>query len=238
MRLGGRKAAEQGAAGIRGRREGDGQVVEGGDDVICLLELGGRMRGGNGEDLAAGGFGGADAGGGVFEDEALGGRDAELLGAEAVGFGIGLAAGDVVCGDEVMGQGDAEETEAVAEDAFRGGGDDRPAIGRKRGEEWGYAGVEQGSGGVFGVEVFQAAEFGGEIKGRLGVADGVDGAATVGGVDGEGVFDAVEAGPAAPAALVGGSGADEDAVHIEEESLDGEGDLGHGVRVAVGISQR
>ena len=80
---------------------------------------------GDEDGVEAGGVGGLDAGDGVFEGEAELGRDAEALGGEQVGLGVGLAAGDLVAGDE-----DVEQLEqavvgelGLGERAAGGGGD-------------------------------------------------------------------------------------------------------------------
>ena len=116
---------------------------------------------------------------------------------------MGLAVGDVVGGDEVVREGDAGHVQPGLGEARRSGGNDRPGGWGKGSEECDGAGEGGGSGGVFGVEVFEATELGVGIEvGAKGV-DGVDGATSVGGVQGERAFHAVKLGPAEPAAFVG-----------------------------------
>lgn len=109
-------------AGIRGLpsvAQGDLQTLLGDqcgqgrevlDDQIGVEFVGlvgcGQRHGGH-----AGGAAGREARGGVLEDHAAGGVDAEGAGGEQVGLGVGLAAGDVVGGDERLGQ-DADGVEA------------------------------------------------------------------------------------------------------------------------------
>ena len=117
----------------------------------------------------------------------------------------------------------------MAKDALGRGGDDRPMVGQEHGEKLADAEVKQGSIGVFGVKVLHAAELGSNIEIRADSADRFDGAAAMRAVNGEGVFHAVEARPAQPAAFISADGADEDAVHVKEEGADGEGNSWHRV---------
>jgi hypothetical protein len=88
------------------------------------------------------------------------------------------------------------------------------------------AGKHFGAGVVLGVEVFEQGDLGAWVEVGAEGAESVYCAAAVGGVDGEGGLHAPECCPAEPCAGVGARGADEDAVHVEEDSVDGEGD-GH-----------
>jgi hypothetical protein len=72
------------------------------------------------EGLAAGGFAGLDAGGAVFDDQALGGFEAEAEGSVEVGLGVGLAVSDVICGDDGGGDGKADVAETVFHQALGG----------------------------------------------------------------------------------------------------------------------
>ncbi|TQJ86826.1 hypothetical protein FBY22_5657 [Streptomyces sp. SLBN-31] len=76
----------------------------------------------------SGGAAGREPRRGVLEDDAAGRVDAQLPGGEEVGLGVGLAAGDVVGGDQRLGQ-DADGVEAGLGQAPGGGGDDGPADG-------------------------------------------------------------------------------------------------------------
>jgi len=126
-----------------------------------------------------------------------------LFGTEFVGFGMGLAVGDVVGGDEVVREGDAGHVQPGLGEARRSGGNDGPGGWRKVCEECDGAGEGGSTGGVFCVEVFEATELGVGIEVGAKGADGVDGATAMCGVEGEGAFHAVKLGPAEPAAFVG-----------------------------------
>ena len=110
---------DAGIAGIVGEVEGKfagrgrggeadrGAVVD--DPVGALGEEVGIMRGGaNGKDAASSGFAGADAGRGVFDDDAVSRGNAESGGSGEIGFGIRLTTLDVTGGDEMADE--IEET--------------------------------------------------------------------------------------------------------------------------------
>ena len=63
--------------------------------------------GAQGEDTRAGGSSGADAGGGVFDDDTVGGSKFEQRGAFEIRIGEGFAARDVVAAHEAIGNGKA-----------------------------------------------------------------------------------------------------------------------------------
>lgn len=114
-----------------GDQHGQGREVR---DHEVGVELVGLVRCGQGHGGHARGAAGLESGRGVLEDDAVGRVDAESAGGEEVGLGVGLAAGDVVGGDEGLGQ-DADGVEAGLGEAPRGRGDDGPALAGQRVEE-------------------------------------------------------------------------------------------------------
>lgn len=76
---------------------GDGS--EGFRDGVGVGEFCSGVGGGDGEDGDAGAVGGFDANEGVFDDEAICGRNAEALGGEEKNGGIGFSIFNLLAGD-------------------------------------------------------------------------------------------------------------------------------------------
>ena len=153
-----------------------------------------------------------------------------------VRLGIGLTAGDVAGSDEVP---DVRPQPGGAQANFgesAGGGSDHSELrGRDGGEQ--FLGSREGDDvvDIFDFSAFHPFVFG-EMDGGIGVRqellDGSEAGAAVSSGDGEVGIEVVLAGPAGPDASNGGSGVNEDAVHVEEEAL--AGDWGHELKVGVG----
>ena len=177
--------------------------------------------GADGEDAAASGFAGADAGRGVFDDDALARREAEGGGTFEIGLGIGLAMLDVAGRDHVANERkDARGTKTDFGEFADGGGDDREAVRRDLGEQLGRAGEcdNVGDVGDFGLlhpEVLSEVGFGRGVGEEFLDADEAGAAVSL--LDNLDWVKAVLGGPCRPDAGHGGGGIHENAVHIEEQ---------------------
>ena len=89
-------------------------------------EFGVGRGGAQSKDAGAGGLSGADAGGSVFEDDAIGGSEAERGRAFEIRLGMGFAVGDVAGGDEMPRQRKAGGADADFGKRTGAGGDDGP----------------------------------------------------------------------------------------------------------------
>ena len=177
--------------------------------------------GADGEDAAASGFAGADAGRGVFDDDAVAGEKAESGGSLEVGLGIGLATLNVAGRDHVSNEmKNACGTKTDFGEFADGGGDDREAVRRDLGEQLGRAGEcdnvrDVGDFGLLHPEVLSEVGFGRGVGEEFLDAD--EAGAAVGLLDNLDWVKAVLGGPCRPDAGHGGRGIDKNAVHIEEQ---------------------
>jgi len=210
------KIAEGGGVGEANR----GAIV---DDPVGATgkEFGVAGGGADGKDAAARAFSRADAGRGVFDDDAVTGGKGKSGGAFEVGLGIGLATLDVAGRDHVTNKmKDARGTKTDFSEFADGGGDDREAVRRDLGKQLGGAGQSDNVGDVvdFGLlhpEVFSEVSFGGSVGEEFLDAD--ETGAAVGVLDNKVGVEAVLGGPCRPDAGYRGCGIDENAVHIEEQ---------------------
>ncbi len=173
----------------------------------------------DGEDATAGGDARAYAGGGVFDDDAVGAGEAEELGSALVGLRVGFAVDDHLGGDEAFGDGKLGVAEAALDEAAGAGGDDGPAVRGKAAEEGADAGQDLKVGGVGDFEVFNDLEGGVGVDVGAELLDDVLRSNSMGDFVGVGVGDVVEAGPLAPAADDRADGRDEDPVVVEENAF-------------------
>jgi len=185
-------------------------------------KLGIVSGGADGEDAAAGGFAGTDAGRSVFNHHAVGGRKAKGGGSGEIRLGIRLATLDVAGGDEMPDEIEkACGAEADFGEAACGGSDDRELVGWDGGEEFARAGEGNDVSDVVDLCLFEPGMFpemngmGGVRKERL---DRGETGAAVSGLDDEFGGHALLDGPVGPGAGHGGGGIDENAVHIKEQS--------------------
>jgi len=211
-----RKFAGRGRGG-----EADGGAIV--DDPVGATgkEFGITGGGTDGEDAAAGGFAGADAGRGVFDDDALGGGNAERGGSLEIRLGIRLAMLDVTGRDHVADERkNARGTKTDFGKLADGGGNDREALRRELREQ--LAGARQ-SGNVgdvvdFGLlhpQVFREMGFRGGVGEEFLDAD--QAGPSVGVLDNSLGVEAVLGSPGRPDAGHCGRGIHENAVHIEEQ---------------------
>jgi hypothetical protein len=190
-------------------------------------QVGVETGGTKGDNAAACGFAGKDPGDGVFDDQAAGGRKFELCGAFQVWLGVGFAAPDVGGGDEIVDVGQKSgNCKANLGELVGGGGDDGEALRRSGGQYVPCAGQGDDVGEVFKFGslhplIFGLVSFGGGVwekfldAGQAGAPVGV-------GKDLRGIK-IVACSPEGPDAFDGGSGIDEDAVHVKEQGLAEEG---------------
>ena len=87
-------------SGRHGAEKVRGEADEGFDGGGGGGEIGEGVGGGHGEDRAAGAEGGFDAGVGVLDDEAVGGRESEFFGGEEKNVGCGFSIHDIVAADD------------------------------------------------------------------------------------------------------------------------------------------
>jgi hypothetical protein len=183
----------------------------------------------DGENTGTRGFAGARAGSGVFDDNAIDGREAQGFGAFEIGFGMRLAVADVAGSDKVLNKvPDTGSAEADFGEVARGGGDDDALRGGDSGEELTGAGKSDDIGNVFEFaakhpEIFFIVDFG-AFAGEKILDGGSAGAAVGEGGDVDRVH-IVARGPAGPDASDGGGGIDEDAVHVNQQAT--ANDAGH-----------
>jgi hypothetical protein len=79
-------------------------------------------------------------------------------------------------------------------------------------------GIQSQTNGILGIEVFHSVEFDGQIEIRAKRSDGVDCSTSMSTLDGEGVLHSVQSRPLKPAPLIGRDRADQNTIHIEEDS--------------------
>src|SRR6266849_3227377 len=202
---------------------GGGGEAEGGevvDDPVGagLPQLGIGSGGAQGEDAGACGLAGANAGGGVFDDDAVGGSEAENLGGFEVGLGIGLAALDVVGGDEISGEREAGGADADFGQPAGAGSGDGPAILRESLQDFESAGEGNHAFNVRDFAAFDFAIFRFVIGVGQQLANGGDAGLAVSLADDFARIEAVLVGPDGPDARDGRGGVDEDAVEIEQDA--------------------
>ena len=197
---------------------GDLNVVEGADDPVGGAERIDRVGERGRQDAASGGVSGGCARGGVLDDEAVGGRQAKELGSGEIGVGEWLAVGDLVGGDEALRNGNSSGAEAAEGQPVGCRGHDGPAVGRERVEDAEDSGESLEALGVLDLHVFDAKHFLAGVEIGAEKLDGFDGAAAMGGLDGEGGIDSVGQGPFGPTALDRAERADEDSVHVKEDA--------------------
>ncbi len=211
-----RKFAERG----RGVEADGGAIV---DDPVGATgkEFGIPGGGADGEDAATGGFAGADAGRGVFDDDALSGGNIERGGSLEIRLGIRLAMLDVTGRNHVADERkNARSTKTDFCKFADGGGDDRKAFRRELGEQLTGARQSDNVGDIlyFGAlhsEVFREVNFVGGMGEEFLDAD--EAGASVGALDNSRGVEAVLVGPGLPDAGHSGCGIDKNAVHIEEQ---------------------
>ena len=206
---------------MKGSKIIDDPIGTGGEEVG--VGGGGAKR----ERAGPGGFAGSCAGGSIFRDDAKLRMEMKGGGTCEVGLGIGLAAGDVAGRDEVLDvrpePGGAQAN--LGESAGRGS-DHSELRGRDGGEKFPSSRKSDDIVDVFDFSAFHPFVLG-EVNGGIGVGekfpDGGEARAAMGGGDRVIGIEVVLAGPARPDASNGGSGVDEDAVHVEEEALASDG---------------
>jgi hypothetical protein len=204
-------------------REGDGRAI--GDDPIragsekLVIGGGGAKR----NDTGAGGLASANARGSVFNDNALFGRESETRGTFQIRLRIGLAVLNIVGGDELPGNGQSRGADTHVGEGPGARGDDSPAPPGERLEKLHRSG--QGNN-TFDVENLLALNFG-VFRLMVGIgekfADGGDTGAAVSAAHGVFGVEAMGDSPLVPDAGDGGSGINENAVEVEEQTtaLDG-----------------
>jgi hypothetical protein len=87
-------------SGRHGAEKVRGDSDEGFDGGGGGGEIGEGVGGGDGEDWATGAEGGFDAGVGVLDDQAVGGRESEFFGGEEKNVGRGFSIHDIVAADD------------------------------------------------------------------------------------------------------------------------------------------
>jgi hypothetical protein len=144
-------------------------VFEGTDDPVDAYGAEVWFGGGaeDAQDFAAGSDACADAGGSVFDDEAVGGSGSDQCGAADVRFWIRFSALNHVSADDVRWDGELGCFQAAQEETVRGGGDDGPAVGREACEEGAHAGEDLEVGDVVDLQVFDDAEAFGNVEAGL-----------------------------------------------------------------------
>jgi len=179
-------------------------------------ELGVDVGGAQGEHRCAGGAAGANACGSVLYHHTLGGRKTQGCGAFEVRFGIGLAVGNVVGGDQMLREREISGADADFGEGARAGGDDGPALRRQGGEKLRRAGERDNVGDVFDFPSLHLPVFCLVVAIGEQFAHGGDAGAAVGEADDFfRVGEAVEDRPFGPAASYGGCRIYEDAIKIE-----------------------
>ena len=173
-----------------------------------------------GEDAGTGSFAGTDAEGRVFNDDA--GLRVEMQGGRAleIGLGVGFSMQDVRGSDKVM---DVRPEAGGAETDFgeraRGGSHYSKPGGGNYGEQLLRAGQGDDVVDLFDFAPLHPAILR-HMDGRIGLGkkftDGSKAGAAVGEMDNVVRIKIVLASPARPDASNGGSGVDEDAVHVDE----------------------
>jgi hypothetical protein len=143
---------------IGGKREG-GEV---GDDAVSPggEEIGVICGGAQSEYAGTGGFAGADACGGVFDDETVSGREVEKFGAFEIRLRMGLAVEDVARSDEILRDRQTGGAQTNFSESASGGSDHGPAISGEELEQVCGAGESDEVGDVFDFEAFDFAVFG------------------------------------------------------------------------------
>jgi hypothetical protein len=209
--------------GTHGRAVVDDPIGAGGK------ESGVGSGGADGEDAGTGGFSGTSAGGRVFDDDAGLRMEIQRSGAFQIGLGIGLAMLDVAGGDHVAHMiPKPRSAKTNFRERARGGSNHNELRWRYGGEKFLCTREGHDALDIFDFRAFHPIVFG-EVGSVIGVRKeflyGGEAGAAVGEVDGVIGVQIVLDGPAGPDASDGGSGVDEDAVHVEEEAL--AGDLGH-----------
>jgi hypothetical protein len=210
-------------AGLGGGFEvGGAEIV---DDPIGASgeEIGVGGRGAKSEDAGARGLSGTRAGRSVFDNDA--GLRMEMKGRSAfkVRLGIGLAADDVAGGNEMLDmRPELGGPETNFSEGAGGGSNDGELRRGDGGEKFGGAGEGDDVVDVFDFGAFHPFVFG-KMDGGIGVGEkflnGSETGAAMGSGNGEFGIEIVLAGPTHPDASDGGSGVDEDAVHVEEQRL-------------------
>jgi hypothetical protein len=173
-----------------------------------------RVGGGGaqGQDSDAGGLARADAGGSVFDDDAVIGGKAQKLRGFEIGLGVGLAAEDVIGADQVLWEWEAGSADADFSQTAGARGGDGPAILRKNLKELERAGEGNYAVGVFDFAALDFAIFGFMIGVGQEVADGGDTGAAMSLANDLVGDEAVLVGPDGPDASNGGSGVNQDAI--------------------------
>src|SRR5579862_2359270 len=169
------------------------------------------------DDTGSGSLSRADSSGDVLHDDAFSCREAEHGCSFLIGLGIGLTVHDVIGGDESPWQGQTGGFDANLGQRARARSDDGPAIGGKACEKVERAGERDHAFKVFDLAALNFAILGFVISVRKIFADGGETGTSVGGgydfLGIESMFDR----PLSPDAGDGGSGVDEDSVHIEKK---------------------
>src|SRR6266851_5042405 len=200
----------------RGEAEGS-EIV--GDPVRAGLDefrvgRGGAQR----EDAGAGGFAGAYAGGGVFNDDAVAGGKAQKFRGFDVRLGIRLAALDVRGGNHVFRQPETSSANAHLRERASAGGGDHPTVGGKRLQKLQRAGEGNYAFHVFDFAAFDLAIFRIVIGVGKQLANGGDARPAVRLAHDFVGHEAVLRGPFCPYARDGRSGVHEHAVEVKEHA--------------------
>src|SRR6185437_3962678 len=148
--------------------------------------------------------------------------------AATIRLGVGLAAFHHISADEAFRRGQASCGEASEHQPLGGGGNDRPAVRRQLLQKFFRAWKNGKIGGVGDLEILNRSQAVGELRVielRLQYAQDVDGALAVRDLKGIGIRDVVYAAPLPPTALDRANRANEDTVHIEEQTVRVDNDL-------------
>ena len=157
---------ENQAAVVFDGAEGYGTAVSD-DPVGAGGEEGGIIGSGAQSNYAgAGGFGGLDAGGSVFDDDTVGRGELERLGAAKIGLRVGLAAADVASGNEISGNGNSGSADSDDSKRMSRRGDHGEAIGRQGAKKFRDAGQGDDVNDIVDFGLFDFAVFGVMIAAR------------------------------------------------------------------------
>jgi hypothetical protein len=216
-------------AGVRrpGKAKG-GAIVD--DPVRAGSEEGGITGGGaNGEDASASGFARKGAGRRVFDDDAILRRETKGSGAFEVRLRVGLAVTDVGGGYEMLDViPQSGGTETYFGEGPSGGSDDGELAGKHCSKKRLSAGQSDDIGDILDFGAFHPIIFG-EMNSGIGMgkkfANGGEAGAAVGELHRRIGVEIMLEGPAGPDTGDGGSGVDENAIHVDEKAS--AVDLGH-----------
>lgn len=193
-------------------------MFEGVDDPVGIAQAFERMRMERGEHRASGGVAGGCARSGIFNNEAIGGIEAEQGCALQVRLGVGLAGGDIFRRNDAGGNRDTSLSQAATRNARRGGSYDCPAICWQSLKYPTNPSECLQTHFVVDLRLLQPFEFLVRVEVRAKAADGLNGTDTVRHADSRGGIEAASLGPLFPGALDGSERADQHAIHVEENA--------------------